>query len=54
MKMSQGKFKTMPNKAFFFFGGGGVEAVYYGLVQVVNKKKPFLDNHVPRLVALSQ
>ena len=35
--MSQGKSKPMPMQ-FFFFGGGGVEAVYYGIVQVENTK----------------
>ena len=34
MKMSQGKSKTMRMQIFL----GGVEAVYYGIVQVVNKK----------------
>ena len=32
--MSQGKSKTM----LFFWGGGGLEAVYYGIVQVENTK----------------
>ena len=36
--MSQGKSKTTPMQFFFFFffWGGGVEAVYFGTVQVVN------------------
>ena len=41
MKMSQGKSKTMPMQIF-----GGVEAVYYGIVQVVN------ENDNPIILAL--
>ena len=32
MKISQGKFKTMPMQTFW-----GLEAVYYGIAQVVNE-----------------
>ena len=38
MKMFQGKSKTMPMQIVWGRGGGGgrVEAVYYGIVQVVD------------------
>ena len=49
--MSQGKSKTMPMQ--FFFGGGGVEAVYYGIVQVVNCANP-KDNHDLKFIKKKQ